>query len=303
MNFGIMIDTNKPIDKIVSTLDGYQKAGIDNFWVSQIFGYDSLTLIGILSQHIKDANFGTAVVPIQPKHPLAMALQAMTVSASMSKEFTLGVGLSHKMVIENIYGLDFSNPATQMEEYLLILNGLISGNGATYNGEHYNVSFAGKLEIKLDNHPKIIVAALGTKMLQIAGRLSDGTATWMTGPATLKSHIVPTILQAAQEAGKTETQIIAGLPICVTDNPSGAKNTAAEVFSIYGSLPSYRSMLDKENAQGPEDVAIIGSAQEVEQRLMEIKAIGATKFIGGLFGTKEEIENTAGLLGELNSKV
>ncbi len=300
MNYGIMIDTNKSIDKIISTLNNYSELGIDNYWVSQIFGYDSLTLISILSQNLKNADFGTAVIPIQPKHPFALGLQALTVSAAMTKELTLGIGLSHKMVIENIYGLSFENPADQMEEYLTILNGLIKGEGSVFQGNHYKVSFPGPLDIRTNNIPKVIVAALGTKMLQIAGKLADGTATWMTGEATLKDHIVPTITRAAEDARRQVPQVIAGLPVCITDNPENAKETAANVYSIYGSLPSYRAMLDKEKAGGPQDVAIIGTKNEVCDRLTALESIGVTKFIAGLFGSKDEIETTVAALGELN---
>ncbi len=301
MNYGIMIETNKSIEKLVSSLKSSQTEGINEFWVSQIFGYDSLTLIGILSQHIKDVSFGTAVVPIQPKHPFALALQALTVSSSMSQKLTLGIGLSHQMVIENIYGLSFLKPAEQMQEYLQILNPVLRGEGVNFSGEHYRVSYMGKVEISTGNRPSVIVAALGTKMLEIAGKLADGTATWMTGLNTVRDHIVPNISNSAEKSGKNAPEIIVGLPICVTENIEQAKQMASNLFAIYGSLPSYRSMLDKEKASGPEDVAIIGSQQQVSETLLSLPNYGATKFIGGVFGNSKEIENTISLIAQINA--
>ncbi len=145
----------------------------------------------------------------------------------------------------------------------------------------------------------MLVAALGTAMLTIAGRMASGTVTWMTGPATIESHIVPTIRAAAAEAGRPEPRIGVGLPVCVTDDVDAARAKAAEVFAIYGHLPSYRAMLDREGAEGPADVAIVGTESEVQAQVRRLADIGATDFCGAPFGSAEEIKASVGALAAL----
>ena len=118
-------------------------------------------------------------------------------------------------------------------------------------------------------------------MLRVTGRLADGTVTWCTGPATLASHIVPTITSAADEAGRPAPRVVATLPVCVTDDAAGARERAAAVFAIYGQLPSYRAMLDREGAAGPADVAIVGSAAEVSESVAALADVGVTDFVAG----------------------
>jgi len=136
-------------------------------------------------------------------------------------------------------------------------------------------------------------------MLGIAGRMASGTVTWMTGPVTIESHIVPTIRAAAAEAGRPEPRIGVGLPVCVTADVDAARTRAAEQFVMYGGLPSYRAMLDREGAEGPADVAIVGTAAEVEAQIRRLAAIGTTDLIGAPFGSAEEVKATVGVLAGL----
>ncbi len=163
---------------------------------------------------------------------------------------------------------------------------LLEGEQASFTGEVLSASTFGPLQIAAPA-PPVLVAALGTVMLRIAGRMASGTVTWMTGPETIESHVVPTIRDAAAEAGRPAPRIGVGLPVCVTDDVVGAREKAAEVFSIYGHLPSYRAMLDREGAAGPADVAIVGSESEVKDQIRRLAAIGTTDFCGAPFGTAD----------------
>jgi 5,10-methylenetetrahydromethanopterin reductase len=129
--------------------------------------------------------------------------------------------------------------------------------------------------------------------------MAAGTITWMTGPATLEAHVIPSIRAAAAEAGRPEPRVGAGLPVCVTDDVDAARGTAAEVFSIYGHLPSYRAMLDREGAEGPADVAIVGTAAEVKERVGQLAAIGVTDFCGAPFGSVDQIKASVDALASL----
>jgi len=135
----------------------------------------------------------------------------------------------------------------------------------------------------------VYIAALGPKLLQLAGRRSAGTVTWMTGPKTLAGHVGPTLRQAAADAGRADAvRVVAAIPVAVTDDVDGARKQAAEQFAMYGYLPSYRAMLDREGYAGPEDIAIIGDEQTVRDRLAELEAAGVDEYVGVTFDPSAE---------------
>jgi F420-dependent oxidoreductase-like protein len=300
MRIGVMFDTERPFDDVAAQVAALAESGIEVAWSSQIFAYDALTTLAAVSREVPTIHFGTAVVPTYPRHPVMLAAQALTVQAASGGRLTLGIGLSHQMVIENVFGLSFDKPARHMREYLEVLMPLLAGEQVSFVGETVKASTFGPLQIDAPA-PGVLVAALGTVMLQIAGRLATGTITWMTGPATIEEHIAPTIREAAAEAGRPLPQIGVGLPVCVTDDAATARAKAAEVFAVYGHLPSYRAMLDREGAAGPADVALVGSAAEVAAQVRRLADIGATDFCGAPFGTAAEIrasiDTLAGLVG------
>ena len=300
MRIGVMFDTERPFDDVVSQVADLAESGIEVAWSSQIFAYDALTTLAAVSREVPSIHFGTAVVPTYPRHPVMLAAQALTVQAASGGRLTLGIGLSHQLVIENVFGLSFDKPARHMREYLEILMPLLAGEQVSYAGETLQASTFGPLQISAPG-PDVLVAALGTVMLRIAGRMATGTITWMTGPATIENHIAPTIRAAAEQAGRPLPQIGVGLPVCVTSDTAAARAKAAETFAVYGHLPSYRAMLDREGAGGPADVAIVGSADEVAAHVRRLADIGATDFCGAPFGTADEIrasvDTLAGLVG------
>jgi len=300
MRIGVMFDTEKPFDDVMGQVARLADVGIETAWASQIFALDALTTMAAAAREVPGIHFGTAVVPTYPRHPVMLAAQALTVQAASGGRLTLGIGLSHQMVIENVFGMSFDKPARHMAEYLEILMPSLRGEQVTYVGETMKASTFGPLGVDAPA-PDVLVAALGTVMLRIAGRMATGTITWMTGPVTIEEHIIPTINAAAAEAGRPVPQVGVGLPVCVTDDAAAARATAAEVFAVYGHLPSYRAMLDREGVAGPADVAIVGSPSEVADQVRRLSDIGATDFCGAPFGSGDEIRATidtlAGLTG------
>ena len=258
-------------------------------WCSQIFGYDALTLLAVLGREVPEIGLGTAVVPVYPRHPVMLGAQALTVQAATGGRLQLlGIGLSHQVVIEHVFGQPFDRPATYMAEYLELLMPVLRGEVAGFAGELLKGSTFAPLEIPGATAPPVLVAALGPRMLSIAGQMADGTATWMTGPATVADHIVPGIHAAAEAAGRPAPRIAVGLPICVTADVEGARAQAAETFAIYGTLPSYRAMLDREGAAGPADVAIVGDDEAIVSALARLADAGATEIIAAPFGARED---------------
>jgi 5,10-methylenetetrahydromethanopterin reductase len=122
---------------------------------------------------------------------------------------------------------------------------------------------------------------------------------WMTGPATVRSHIVPTITAAAEAAGRPAPRVSVALPVCVTDDPARARERAAQLFALYGGLPSYRAMLDREGAAGPEDVALVGDEDAVAERIAAVGVAGASEFTASIFGDRDERDRTFALLAGL----
>jgi F420-dependent oxidoreductase-like protein len=209
----------------------------------------------------------------------------------------LGIGLSHQVVVEGMWGYSYDKPARHMKEYLAALLPLLRGEQANVQGD--TLKCVGQLDIKRAEAPQVLIAALAPVMLKLAGAVADGTATWMTGPATIKSHIAPSIRAAAEEAGRPAPRIAVGLPVCVTDDPAAARARAAQEFAIYGMLPSYRAMLDKEGAAGPADIALVGDESAVRAGIEEVANAGGTDFIASCYGSAEEIDRSVALLKTL----
>ena len=286
---------------IAEAVEATKQAEADGFasvWFSNIFGLDAMTVCAVAGAATSTIELGTFVVPTFPRHPHAMAQQASSTNDAAGGRFTLGIGLSHQIVIEMMFGMSYDRPARHMEEYLSVLMPLLHEGKVQHSGEVYKVQ--GNLEANgAPNPPSVVVAALGPKMLEITGRLADGTATWTTGVKTLGDHIVPTITAAAEKAGRPAPRIIAGLPVCVTEDPDAARELAAKQFAVYGTLPAYRAMLDREGAATPGDIAVVGDEEAVAKQIGELADAGVTDFGGSLYGSPEQIARGRDLLRSL----
>jgi F420-dependent oxidoreductase-like protein len=298
MKIGSGIDTSGPIDGIVAQARTLAEAGMKSLACSQIFGYDAMTLLSLVGAEVPDVELMTAVVPTYPRHPIVMAAQALTAQAATGGRFTLGIGLSHQIVIENMYGFSFERPARHMRDYLNALMPLLRGEQVAYEGETLKAATMAPLEIQAPA-PPVLVAALAPRMLELAGSLADGTITWMTGPATIADHIAPSISAAAEKAGRSAPRVEVCLPVCVTADPDAARQTANATFAIYGHLPSYRAMLDREGAAGPGDVAIVGDEETVAAQIGSLFEGGATGFSAFPYGSASEVSRSLELLGTL----
>jgi 5,10-methylenetetrahydromethanopterin reductase len=288
---------NGPIDSIVDAAASAADAGFASFWLPQIFGVDALTALALVGREVPRIELGTAVVPTFPRHPIVLAQQALTTQAATGGRLTLGIGLSHQPVIEGMYGYSFDRPVRHMREYLEILVPIIQTGRVSFAGE--TLTGRSGVDVKGGSPLPILLAALGVKMLELAGSVADGTVTWMTGPATIESHIVPTITAAAALAGRPAPRIGVGLPVCVAGDVYAARERAAATFEIYGALPSYRAMLDREGADGPADVAVVGNEADVRRQLARLEAAGATDFVANVFGSRDERAHTTALLASL----
>ena len=274
------------LDGIVARAQNLEAAGFHALWMANIFGLDAITSLAIVGRETQRIELGTAVVPTYPRHPAAIAQQALTTQAACGGRFTLGIGLSHKPVIEDMFGLSYAKPASHMREYMSVLGPLARGEAASFQGEEYRVNAA--LDVPGTSRLPILIAALGDRMLQLAGSTADGTILWMTGPATIEDHLGPKLRAAAKEAGRPDPRIVAGFPIVVTDDEAAAREAISKGLVMYGALPSYRAMLDKEGAAGPADIAIVGNADTVSDQIKRLADIGVTDFDAAIFPVADD---------------
>ncbi len=273
------------LDAAVAAAKQVEAEGFAGYYLPQIFGLDALTTLAIVGREVPRIELGTGVVPTYPRHPMMLAAQALTTQQACDGRLTLGIGLSHQIVIESMFGYSYAKPARHMREYLSILMPLLHGEASAFTGE--TLTGNGALSIAASPVP-VLVAALGPRMLELAGRLTEGTMTWMTGPATLESHIVPSIQKGAADAGRPAPRVAVGLPVCVSDDAAGARERAAKMFEVYGMLPSYRAMLDREGAAGPADVAIVGDEATVAAGIQRVADAGATDFSAAEFAVNPD---------------
>ncbi len=302
MRFGIQSGVSgrgdNAIDEVLDGARAAADAGLD-LWMAQLSDIDALTALAVVGHAVPGLRFGTAVVPTYPRHPMVMAMQALTVQAASGGRLTLGIGLSHRVVIEGAYGVSFDKPIRHIREYLEILMPLLHTGRAAFEGEELTARTLGPMRVAGAAAPQVIVAALGTQMLNLAGRLADGTALWLVGPKTLADHVVPTISKAAATAGRPAPRVVLGVPVSVTADPDGARDRATTAFGFYDNLPSYKAMLDKEGAAGPADVAVVGDEETVAAELRRFGDLGATDVSAATFGSSAERARTVALLADL----
>jgi F420-dependent oxidoreductase-like protein len=219
---------------------------------------------------------------------------------ALGGRLTLGIGLSHKIVIDDMYGYSFDRPARHMREYLAVLAPLLRGEPVNVTGETVRASIALTVPGH-DGRVPLLLAALAPAMLKLAAEQADGTVLWMTGPATVRDYVVPGLTKAASAAGRPDPRVVCILPVCVTDSPDLARTRAERIFSIYGQLPSYRAMLDREGAAGPADVALVGDEAAVRGQIEGLAEAGVTDYIAADFSRGDDAPRTRALLKSMIS--
>ncbi len=285
MRIGMAVVERGGTEALTGIADQLRRGADDGFasaWLSNIFGLEALTALAVAGSQVPGIELGTAVIPTYPRHPAVLAQQALTAALAVGPgRLTLGIGLSHQIVIESMYGYSFDKPALHMREYLEVLLPLLDGTPVSVDGSSISAHIG--LSTPRAARVPVLLAAMAPRMLRLAAEQTDGTVLWMTGPATVRDYIVPTMTAAAAAVGKSAPRVVCQLPVCVTSEPDAARAQAAEDFAIYGQLPSYRAMLDKEGAAGPAEVAIVGDEDAVATQIADLAAAGTTDFVAAEF--------------------
>jgi F420-dependent oxidoreductase-like protein len=273
--------------------------GFSSAWLSSVFGLDALTTLAVAGSGITGIEVGTAVVPTYPRHPVTLAQQALTAALALDVPLTLGIGLSHKMIIDDMYGLSFDAPVTHITEYLSILQPLLAGQPVKFTGRTMNTDI--KLSVPRTKDIPLLLAALAPRMLRLAGQRADGTILWMTGPTAVREYVVPSIVAAAKEVGRPDPRVVCILPVCVTDDPAGARAHAAEFFPMSVKIPSFRAMIDREGADGPGDIVIAGNEDSVTRQILALADYGVSDFVLFEYAKQGERLRTRNLIKKLAS--
>jgi F420-dependent oxidoreductase-like protein len=294
VRIGLWVQADE-LDTLIRQAAKAKAAGFQSVWAGQTFGLDTLTAFAVAGREVPGLAWGTAVVPTYPRHPAVLAMQALTTNTAVGGTLTLGIGPSHKIVIESIFGLDYSRPASHTEEYLRALVPLLDAGSASFAGEQVRAQLG--LTARQGLGVPVLLSALAPRMLRLAGSLAAGTVTWMTGPKTVESHIAPSVRAAAEAAGRPEPRVVMALPVAVTDDEAAARAKGAELFAVYGGLPAYRAVLDREGAAGPAEVILAGDERMVLDVVRSLPERGVTEFVAVPFAEQERtIEALATLL-------
>ena len=292
---GATADTSFGLADLVGFIRDVEARGFDAVWLPNIFGLDAVGACAIAGWDTQRIELGTAVTPTYPRHPSALAQQAMTTQAACDGRFALGIGLSHKLMIEDMLGMSYDKPARHMKEYLQIIAPLLRSEPVEFEGEQLTAKLA--LDLPGVAPVPLLVAALGPALLKLAGAYADGTSTWMTGPRTIEQHIVPIINAAAAAAARPAPRIVCGMPICLTGDVAAAREPIGKALQVYGMLPSYRAMLDREGVAGPEELAMVGDEATLRAAIGRLRDVGVTDFNAAVIAPPGgDLEETLALL-------
>lgn len=292
----LLFDAN--VGAVIEDIATADAEGFSSYWLGQFNLLDAMTTMAAAAPSTTLIEFGTAVVPTWTSHPMAMATRALTTQALCGGRLTLGIGLAHKPSVEEGLHLEWKKPVRHMLDYLEVLTSLFETGAASYRGEIWSLDTEGPRPT--ETPPKLMLAALGDQMLRIAGRRADGTILWCVGPKTIESHIAPRIREAAAGADRPDPAIVCSVPCWVTDEPDRARSFIGTILAHYAELPSYRAMLDIEGIHGLEDLAFVGSADEVRDRIGAVADAGASDFTGVVMGgNPDELAATRAVLASM----
>lgn len=266
------------VAKLVSDAEAAEAAGFTSIWVPQIPNdFDALTAIVLMGRATARIELGTAVMPIQTRHPVAMAQQALATQAVCEGRFTLGLGPSHHWIVEDMLGLPYERPAGLVRDYLEVLNAAFAGPGPVdVENDSYRVH--NPLDVTDIVPTPVLVAALAPVMLRVAGEHASGTILWMADERAIGDHIAPRITKAAEEAGRPPPRIVAGVPValCASDQVDAARGWANQVLGHAEYSPNYERLLERGDATDVGDLLAAGDESAVEGRLRRFRDAGAT---------------------------
>lgn len=284
MRIGLMVGSDKErsrADRLAGLIDDGVAAegdGFTAFWMPQVPGYlDAMTAVALLGQATDRIEIGTAVVPIQTRHPMIMAQQALTTQVACGGRFTLGIGPSHHWIVNSQLGLPYDRPARLIRDYLAVLDASFAGPG-TVDVDNENYCVHSPVDVTDAFEMPVLLSALGPTMLQLAGERAGGTILWMADERAIGDHVVPRIAAAADRAGRAAPRIVAGVPValCSDGEIEDARAYASEVLGHADFSPNYVRLLQHGDAEDVGDTMAAGDETAVLDRLRRYRDAGVT---------------------------
>jgi F420-dependent oxidoreductase-like protein len=284
MRVGVMVGPERgryatKVERLLSDARWAEEAGLASLWIPQIpDDFDALTAATLIGTQTTRVEIGTAVVPVQPRHPIALAHQALSTQAACGGRLTLGLGVSHHWVIDEMLGLAYERPAATMQAYLDVLDRALAGPGMV-DVENDLFRVHSPIDITDIVPTPVMIAALGPVMLRLAGERTDGTILWLADERAIGSHIAPQITASAEAAGRRSPRIVAGVPICLCgdDEVDLAVSRANRVLSESEVSPNYQKLLDRGDARTAGDILAAGTEASIGKRLRSFADAGATE--------------------------
>jgi alkanesulfonate monooxygenase SsuD/methylene tetrahydromethanopterin reductase-like flavin-dependent oxidoreductase (luciferase family) len=239
-------------ERAIEQAEDAEKSGFHSLWYPGAVGGDPLVQMALAGRATTAIELGTSVVQTYPCHPTLQAARIQSVAAAVGRPVTLGVGPSHQMVVEGL-GLSYDHVGRDTEVYVRSLAGLLK-----------------------DDIP-LLLAALGPRLLRVAGEFAGGTILWMANAKAIESHVRPRITGAATRTGRADPpRIVAGLPIAVHDDVDEARAAGGEQFGMYGTLPNYQRILARGQIHSPAEAVIVGNEESVTAQIAALFEAGAT---------------------------
>ncbi|MEU9348001.1 TIGR03564 family F420-dependent LLM class oxidoreductase [Streptomyces sp. NPDC048278] len=266
------------IERMVRQAEEAERDGFTSLWYASGVAGDPLAAMTVAGRATSSIELGTAVLQTYPCHPVLQASRSAAVPFAMGRPgFTLGIGPAHRPLVEDVLGLSYNTPGAATEEYLRILTALLRGETVDLTGEHWSAHTSPPAVLP-DAGVPVLLAALGPRLLRVAGEHADGVVLWMATARAVSSHIAPRLHKAAADAGRPVPRIVAGLPVAVHDDPAAAREAAARTAAVYGDLPNYRRILEIGGQSSPADAAVTGDETSVRRQLDALADEGATDF-------------------------
>jgi F420-dependent oxidoreductase-like protein len=287
MRIGITARGSTP-DEVVQHAREAERDGFSSIWYSHLLMGDPLAVMVLAGRATSSIELGTAVLQTYPCHPLLQANRTSAAATAMGRPgLTVGLGPSHRHIVEDVYGFAYDHPGRSTEEYLRIYTGLMRGEDVEYVGEDWSVHSARRMVAPSCAVP-VLLAALSPRLLRVAGQYADGTIMWMAPPTAIESHVAPTIQKAAAAAGRSAPRIVAGLPVAVHSDVNEARDAAARSAVLYDQVPNYRRIMELGHVSGAAEASIVGDATSVRSQLQSILDAGATEIWAGIFPVGED---------------
>jgi F420-dependent oxidoreductase-like protein len=301
VRIGVYITGGASLADLVGQVQAAADAGLDSAFFGQLFSWDALTAVALAGQRVPGIELGTAVVQTYPRHPLVLAGQALTAQAATGNRLALGIGPSHRPIIEDQFGHSYDRPARHVRDYLSALLPLLRGEAVDVHGE--SVTAVGQVSVPGVATPSVLLAALGPTMLRVAGEQTDGTVTVWAGPRILGAEIAPAIVRAAADAGRPAPRVIAGVIACVTADPDAAIQRLATAMGGASAFASYWSLLDRQGLSGVHETAAVGDETLVADTIRRYAAAGATDVLVSLHGDETERDRTLAAVAALRAQL